>query len=425
MGRSWLSSALAENVRRARYAFVACVVCGLMQKPLIKFAWDVQAFQTELQRVYKRVRTRGGGEAVLGGTAILLRQVFAAKGQRVVADIAISLAVAGKSWDSAALRRLCRDLAKMEAKDTMKRKGRMSAFSGPRWIRSVADAAESLQRFQAAAELVGQFLRAVELEPSAFHSLCKALKQPQAKLPGISEYSIPHIVRACCVARTFIRGHGADSIVHPDADAWTHDLRVMHRDRTQGVFDLIGVSGYEDACALLGTLHDLARRTWSSRVARQWASISLVDLPCTACEFGGVLGAVRSIHGGGEAQAVLWLLRHLPGQLGRMKRMGLLLKQSTARVSGKGDGLDRQSSGVVARGWLKEDLGQPQLNMNTVFTRSGGDQLFRLPAVVCAVCSGKIQPRLYGRKRKSCDECYRARVRRADAQRQARRRRLL
>ena len=115
-----LSSAVAENVRRARYAFVACVVCGLVQKPLIKFAWDVQAFQAELHRVHKRVRTRGGGEAVLGGTAILLRQVFAAKGQRVVADIAISLAVAGKSWDSAALRRLCRDLAKMEAKDTMK-----------------------------------------------------------------------------------------------------------------------------------------------------------------------------------------------------------------------------------------------------------------------------------------------------------------
>ena len=423
--RTWLSSEVSEQVRRARYAFLACLVGGLMQKPLIKFAWDMQNFQTELRRVHKRLRTRGDGEAVLGGTAILLRQVFAAKGQSVVADIAVSLAVAGKNWDSAALRHLSRELGELDAADAGKRKGRMSAFSGPRWIRRVLAGGGPQKRFQAASQMVGRFLCAEELEPAAFHGLCESLKKPAAKLPGVGEYSVPHIVRACCIARAFIRGDGAENVVQPDADAWAKDLRVMHRDRTKAVFDLIGVTYFDDALALLGTMLDLARRTWSASVARHWASISLVDLPCAACEFGGVLGAVCSIHGGGDAQAVRWLLRHLPGQLTKLKKMGRLLKQGTARLSSKGNGLDHQCSGFVARGWLKQHPDEPAVDMTSVLTRGGGDQLFRLPAIVCAVCGGTMQPRLSGRKRKLCSECYRARVRRADAQRQARRRRLL
>ena len=96
MEGTWLSSAMAEPVRRARVAFLACVVGGLIQKALLKFAWDVMAFQTQLKRVHRRMSTRGGGAALLGGTAILLRQVFAAKGQVLVGDIALALAATGK-----------------------------------------------------------------------------------------------------------------------------------------------------------------------------------------------------------------------------------------------------------------------------------------------------------------------------------------
>ena len=135
MGDTWLSSAMAEPVRRARYAFFACIGAGLLQKPLIKFAWDIQALQRHLQIVYQHTSTRGRGAALLGGTAILLRQVFAAKGQKVVADVAISLAAAGKTWDKAALCNLCGKLDKLDPCDRQKRKGRMSQFSGPKWIR--------------------------------------------------------------------------------------------------------------------------------------------------------------------------------------------------------------------------------------------------------------------------------------------------
>ena len=61
-----------------------------MQKPLIKFAWGVQAFQQQLARVHGVCVRIGGFEtdkhnkALLGGTAILLRQIFAAKGQKLL-----------------------------------------------------------------------------------------------------------------------------------------------------------------------------------------------------------------------------------------------------------------------------------------------------------------------------------------------------
>ena len=395
-----------------------------MQKPLIKFAWDVQAFMEQLQRVKKAIRTRGGGVSVLGGTAILLRQIFAEKGQMLVGDAGVALAVAGGKWDRASLTKLCSDLETLNPRDRMKRKGRMSQYSGPTWVRGVFRTTAGIQRFQRAAELVGGFLVCDAPAPSAFHGLCVALKSTEAKLPGVSAYSIPHLARACYVGRAFIRGDGVADAVEIDEEAWSKDLRVMHKDRTRGIFDLLKVDEHADALALQGSIAELARRVWSTSVARHYASVSLVDLPCAACEFGGVLGAVRSIHGGGDAQAVQWLLQHLPGRLPALKAMGESLKKITAKVDGRGDGLDRQCSGTVTRAWLKDVPQASSVTMESVFIRGGGDKFFRMPSVTCPSCDCVIQPRWRGRKRAVCDACYRARVRAADAKRQAKRRRM-
>ena len=67
----------------------------------------------------------------MGGPAILLRQVFASKGQAMVADMAISLAVAGKTWDAVSLKQLFEALSSLEPSDSMKCKGRMARYSGP------------------------------------------------------------------------------------------------------------------------------------------------------------------------------------------------------------------------------------------------------------------------------------------------------
>ena len=87
MEATWLCPSQPQRVLKARTLFMACIVCGLMQKPLIKFAWDVKAFLKSLTRVHSilrnciRVNRGGGAGPLLGGTAILLRQAFATKGQ--------------------------------------------------------------------------------------------------------------------------------------------------------------------------------------------------------------------------------------------------------------------------------------------------------------------------------------------------------
>ena len=129
-----------------------------------------------------------------------------------------------------------------------------------------------------------------------------------------------------------------------------------------------------------------------------------------------------SIHGCGEAQPVCWLLQHLLGKLDKL--MGQRLKKETTAINGRGDGLDRQCSGAVTRRWLQQSPAAPSCNMEQVFSRGGGDKLFRLSPILCSSCRGIMPPRSLGRKRSSCDECYRARVRGVDAERQARRRRL-
>ena len=106
-----------------------------------------------------------------------------------------------------------------------------------------------------------------------------------------------------------------------DADAWMH-LRNMHESRTKGIFDNLGVYSFDDALAMQNMVREMAPRAWSASIARHYSSISPVDLPCQACEFGAILGAARRIRGGGEGEAIAWLLQHLPGDLQALKDMG-------------------------------------------------------------------------------------------------------
>ena len=95
------------------------------------------------------------------------------------------------------------------------------------------------------------------------------------------------------------------------------------------IFNLLGVTTFDDALEMLSTVRELAQRTWSFSIAARFGSVSLIDLPCQACEFGGILGAVKLICGGGDDEAVLWLLKELPGSLEELKSMSRLLKART------------------------------------------------------------------------------------------------
>ena len=103
--------------------------------------------------------------------------------------------------------------------------------------------------------------------------------------------------------------------------------------------------------------------------------------------------------------------------------MGETMKKLTAKVDGKGDGLDRQAATNVTKRWLSTRPAPQAVSMESVYTQGLGENMFGMPCVVCPACSQVMIGRLRGRKRRECAECYRIRVRQADRERQAKTRR--
>lgn len=412
-----LPPAEVRDLVRFRLLLLACIFCGVIQKPLIAFAWDVQTFEDCLRELH----TKKASLALMGGTAILLRQVFAVAGQLLVKEVAVALADAGTTWKQASLSTLLRRLSKLSPRDSGKRRGRMSQFTGPSWIQKVAKSKAHLKSFSRASRTLGQmFCASAEAEEISFHTMCQSLHL-HCKLPLVGRYSVPHLVRACYVARQGIDG----TWLEITEDAWVKDLRGMHTDRTAGIFDLLGVHAYADATGMLATLTHVARSFYSFRTAAAYGRASLVDLPCQACELGGVLGAVKkhlSIRGRGvDRKAADWILSRLPSSPKAMLSMAMLLKQNRARVEGRGNGLDLQCSGIVAGSWLAsspQELGGR--SMLAVFTRGSGGPFDLLP-LGCEGCFA-VFPLSPSTRLWLCESCRGDRRREWDRKRQAARR---
>ena len=125
---TWVSQRLAQKVLKRRMLLLGCIASGLIQKPVIFLVWDMQVFEEIIAKLCKaRASCR-----LVGCTAILLRQVFAARAQETVAELAMALATAGKCWADSSLRTLLGRLQKLPVRDAGKRRGRMSQFTGPR-----------------------------------------------------------------------------------------------------------------------------------------------------------------------------------------------------------------------------------------------------------------------------------------------------
>ena len=110
----------------------ASIICGLIQKPLIVFAWDVLT----MMGIISSLVELKASPILLGQTAILLRQVFAQKAQETVGEMSRALAKSARTWATANLHRLSARLWELEPKDDGKRKGRMCQFSGPVWLQT-------------------------------------------------------------------------------------------------------------------------------------------------------------------------------------------------------------------------------------------------------------------------------------------------
>ena len=59
---------------RYRLLLLSCIFCGLIQKPLIAFAWDMQAFEDALYALQRKKRTWLSWEALPSYSARSLHQ---------------------------------------------------------------------------------------------------------------------------------------------------------------------------------------------------------------------------------------------------------------------------------------------------------------------------------------------------------------
>ena len=176
----------------------------------------------------------------------------------------------------------------------------------------------------------------------------------------------------------------------------------MHEDNTARIFDLLQVRSMHDAKAMAFTLVNVARSVYSRATARRFSSLSLIDLPCEACEFAGILGSVKQfmqkqcgIRVSGDAHAVEWLLQRLPGKLAKLKEMGRRQRISTQKSSTRGNGRDLQAAGVVTKGWLEDADGTEirakgrHQSLYDTCTRGSGD-VFGVPNLFCDGCGAEL-----------------------------------
>ena len=76
---------------------------------------------------------------------------------------------------------------------------------------------------------------------STFDVVCEALLS-RCKLPLVGRYSVPHLARACYVARQGISG----TWLKLTEESWQM-LRGMHADRRAAMFDVLQVHTYAEA----------------------------------------------------------------------------------------------------------------------------------------------------------------------------------
>ena len=229
--------------------------------------------------------------------------------------------------------------------------------------------------------------------------ICNRLKAKGNKLPLVGKYSVPHLVRACYVARFQIDGLELDM----GDGAWDKHLRNMTADRTANIFNKLQVFSLDDALSMLRAHLGMVRGVYHRNTLVKHKPASLCDLACQACELGGVLGAVKKYRkklrtntrergvatDGPEMDDVKWLLARLPSDEAEAVNMKKLLAGTVSMVDGKGDGKDRQCSGSITAAWLKTSPAEVLGSFGQVLAR----QIrlpYELPTLRCRECDATI-----------------------------------
>ena len=154
---------------------LACLWAGILQKPGAHFADDVV---TSSQAVAALCHGRAVAE-LIGGTLIILRQVWARRGQGVVSTMAMALHRQGRCWDRRALAGLRARLVQLPAVHAGRRRGHLVRHSGPVWVRTLL-ANSPATNWRAACIAVGKVFGDFEVAEAS--SAAVAAKSPAASL---------------------------------------------------------------------------------------------------------------------------------------------------------------------------------------------------------------------------------------------------
>ena len=156
MRATWLSEASSQKVHDFRAAWLLVLFAGLVQKPRVALAWGVLVTMESMRSLH----ALDAAPMVMGTTLILLRQIYAAKGQQLVATMACRLTRGKREWNEVALRTLASKLESMDREHIKKLKGRMSVFTGPQWIRKILQSRSNLEAFHHAGHYLGLIMSA-------------------------------------------------------------------------------------------------------------------------------------------------------------------------------------------------------------------------------------------------------------------------
>ena len=212
----------------------------------VAMTWDILA----TLRAMRAVHALKAEPMVMGMTLIILRQVYADKGQQLVATIACRLVREKRGWSAAALRTLLAGLELMDNEDIMKLKGSMVRFTGPKWIRSILQKRSHFEALRRSGRFLGDIISApAGAGERSFGDLCCFLLR-EGKMPFINKYGVAGILRALsCVLVDF----GRPPVTLRDTD-WAQHVRDMTEDTTSVAFRMAGVVALADAERMLAVL---------------------------------------------------------------------------------------------------------------------------------------------------------------------------
>jgi len=381
-----------------RCFFLAVTAAGLVQKVGTTSCWDWHPFHEALGQLWRRRASL----ALLGGTAIIARSVFASAGVGVVAALALELHKQGRVWDYHAFRTLLSRLRALPAAQAGRQRGRLVQNSGPFWVSKMLQQWDG-SRWASACKHVGSLFGAPAAAEGSTHAgdVCRAL-EGDSKVPGLGRYGVCSLLRNALASRAKLDG----ACVALEEASWAKWVRGMHKDTVTLMLDRLGTRTLGDAEAMVRTLAGTSKSMFSTRVSAK-RSVAVSDLSVAACETTSLISTVRKKlclnpqQRGSDRNTAEWVLQRLPSTLQGLRRVSKCWRIKQRNKTQGGDD-DPESASAVGAAWFSTSPPEAPGSMLRVACGEKRSP-WKLPKLWCITCKGKL--RAGSSRRVRCDVC--------------------